>query len=79
MFGLWRVGGLMKKPIQEQPMKVKELIEELSKLDPEKGIWCVYDSYALIDLVPDAVATKEEVELFENEGLKEGDYIINVF
>lgn len=69
----------MKKPIQEQPMKVKELIEELSKLDPEKGIWCVYDSYALIDLVPDAVATKEEVELFENEGLKEGDYIINVF
>ena len=60
-------------------MKVKELIEELNKLDPEKGIWCIYDSYALIDLMPDAVATKEEVELFENEGLKEGDYIINTF
>lgn len=60
-------------------MKVKELIEELNKLDPEKGIWCIYDSYALIDLMPDAVATKKEVELFGNEGLKEGDYIINTF
>lgn len=58
-------------------MKVKELIEELRKLDPEKGIWCIYDSYALIDLVPDATATEEEVEQFKNEGVKEGDYIIH--
>ena len=69
----------IRKENRRVKMKVKELIEELSKLDPEKGIWCIYDSYALIDFVPDAVAIKEEVELFENEGLKEGDYIINVF
>lgn len=39
-------------------MKVKELIEELSKLDPEKGIWCIYDSFALIDLVPYCTAER---------------------
>ena len=58
-------------------MKVKELIEELSKLDPEKGIWCIYDSYALIDLVPDTTATEEEAEYFRSQGVKEGDYIIH--
>ena len=26
-------------------MKVKELIEELKKLDQEKGIWIEYDGY----------------------------------
>lgn len=58
-------------------MKVKELIEELSKLDPEKGIWCVYDSYALIDLVPSSTAGEDDAEYFRNQGVKEGDYIIN--
>jgi hypothetical protein len=58
-------------------MKVKELIEELSKLDPEKGIWCIYDSYALIDLVPDSTANIDDAEYFRNQGVQEGDYIIN--
>lgn len=58
-------------------MKVKELIEELSKLDPEKGIWCIYDSYALIDLVPDSTANIDDDEYFRNQGVQEGDYIIN--
>jgi hypothetical protein len=58
-------------------MKVKELIEELSKLDPEKGIWCIYDSYALIDLVPSSTADEDDAEHFCNQGIQEGDYIIN--
>ena len=40
-------------------MKVKELIEELKKLDQEKGIWIEYDGYAIFDVVPDAVADEE--------------------
>jgi hypothetical protein len=58
-------------------MKVKELIEELRKLDPDKGIWCIYDSYALIDLVPDTTADKEDAEFYKDMGVQEGDYIIN--
>ena len=58
-------------------MKVKELIEELSKLDPDKGIWCIYDSYALIDLVPGTTADKEDAEFHKDLGVQEGDYIIN--
>ena len=58
-------------------MKVKELIEELRKLDPEKGIWCIYDSYALIDLLPNRMADEDDAEYFRNQGIQEGDYIIN--
>lgn len=58
-------------------MKVKDLINELSKLDPEKGIWCVYDSYALIDLVPSRTADEDDAEYFRTQGIQEGDYIIN--
>lgn len=58
-------------------MKVKELIEELRKLDPDKGIWCIYDSYALIDLVPNTTADKEDAEFHKDLGVQEGDYIIN--
>ena len=58
-------------------MKVKELIEELSKLDPEKGIWCIYDSYALIDLVLSRMADEDDAEYFRSQGVKEGDYIIH--
>ena len=58
-------------------MKVKELIEELSKLDPEKGIWCIYDSFALIDLVPYCTADREDAEFHKDLGVQEGDYIIN--
>lgn len=58
-------------------MKVKELIEELRKLDPEKGIWCIYDSYALIDLVPDSTANKDDAEYHGCLGVQEGDYIIH--
>lgn len=69
----------IRKENRRVKMRVKELIEQLSKLDPEKGIWCIYDSYALIDLVPDTTATEEEAEQFKNEGMEIGDYIINAW
>ena len=59
-------------------MKVKELIENLSKLDPDKGIWILYDYYALCEIVPDSEADEEDVEQFGIHGMKLGDYIINV-
>lgn len=57
-------------------MKVKELIEELSSLDPEKGIWLVYDDYALVGLVPDRRADEEDVQCFKDKGMETGDYLI---
>ena len=58
-------------------MKVKDLIAELSKLDQEKGIWGLYDYFALFELIPDAEADEELVVAFENSGMKVGDYIVN--
>lgn len=58
-------------------MKVKDLIAELSKLDQEKGIWCIYDGFALISLVPEEEVDEYDVRNFENKGMKLGDYVIN--
>ena len=58
-------------------MKVKKLIEELSKLDQEKNIWVLYDSYYIFDPIPDDVADEEDVEQFKDDGVKLGDYIIS--
>lgn len=61
-------------------MKVKELIEELKKLDQDRGIWVVYDSgYAVFSPVPDGtVQDKYDVEAYQNKApeLESGDYII---
>lgn len=57
-------------------MKVKEQIQELSRLDPEKGIWLVYDDYALVGLVPDRRADEEDVRCFKDKGMGIGDYLI---
>lgn len=67
----------IRKENRRMKMKVKELIEQLSKLDPEKGIWCIYDSYALIDLVPSSTADDDDAEYFRSQGVKKGDYIIH--
>ncbi len=60
-------------------MKVKELIEQLQKLDQEKGIWIIYDSFQpLKPEVDDVVQTEEDAEYFrryEND-VKVGDYVI---
>lgn len=58
-------------------MKVKDLIAELSKLDQEKGIWGLYDYFALFELIPDAEADEELVAVFGSSGMKVGDYIVN--
>lgn len=58
-------------------MKVKDLIAELSKLDQEKGIWGLYDYFALFELIPDAEADEELVAGFGSSGMKVGDYIVN--
>lgn len=60
-------------------MKVKELIEELNKLDQDKGIWIAYDyPCRMYDPVPDMTADEECAELFKKIGVEEGDYIIYV-
>ena len=58
-------------------MKVKDLIAELSKLDQEKGIWCIYDGFALISLVPEESADEFDVYNFGYKGMEVGDYVIN--
>ena len=62
-------------------MKVKELIEQLQKLDQEKGIWIIYDSFQpLKPEVDDVVRTEDDAEYFrryEND-VSVGDYVITV-
>jgi len=58
-------------------MKVKDLIAELRKLDQEKGIWCIYDGFALVNLVPEGEVDEYDVRNFKNEGMELGDYVIN--
>lgn len=60
-------------------MKVKELIEQLQKLDQEKGIWIIYDSFQpLKPKVDDVVKTEEDAEYYRRyeEDIKVGDYTI---
>ena len=57
-------------------MKVKDLIAELSKLDQEKRIWCIYDGFALISLIPEEEADEYDVRAFKNKGMELGDYVI---
>lgn len=59
-------------------MKVKELIEELKKLDQEKGIWILYDYFAILEPIPDVKADEEYVKMYGKHGMELGDYIINV-
>lgn len=60
-------------------MKVKELIEQLQKLDQEKGIWIIYDSFkAYKPEVDDEVKSESEAYFFcrYGEDVRVGDYII---
>jgi hypothetical protein len=58
-------------------MKVKDLIAELSKLDQEKGIWGLYDRFALFDFIPNDEADEDDVARFWYRGMEVGDYIVN--
>ena len=57
-------------------MTVAELIELLKTLDQERGIWIFYD-YPCAVYAPDGFseANKDEAEVFEDEGVEEGDYV----
>lgn len=62
-------------------MKVKELIEELKKLDQDKGIWIIYDGFLPIKPeVDDVIQTEEDAEYYsrysDGEDVKVGDYVI---
>ena len=53
-------------------MKVRELIEELQKLDQERNIWVNYDNcYNLIPQIEEA-----DNEWNTKSGVKENDYMI---
>lgn len=59
-------------------MTVREYIEYLKTLDPEKGIWVAYDFPCnMFPPTPDTVAGKSHATIFSEEGVKEGDYVIS--
>ena len=59
-------------------MTVRELIEELEKLDQDKGIWVSYDFPCdMFKPLPDEVANEYHVQYYGYIGVKEGDYIIS--
>lgn len=63
-------------------MKVKELIEQLQKLDQERGIWIIYGSFQPIKPEVDGVVENEEdaeyYSRYSGEGVKVNDYVIIV-
>lgn len=61
-------------------MKVKEFIEQLQKLDQEKDIWIIYDSYQpLTPEVDNDVMSEEDAEYFRRyNDVEAGDYTISV-
>lgn len=58
-------------------MKVKELIEKLQELNPEKNIWIFYDLYAMKEPTIDTTVDKETASRFEETN--EGDYLIETW
>ena len=52
-------------------MKVKELIEQLQQLNPEKDIWVVYD--CIYPKIP-SFDELEEDDIMWKDGAKVGDY-----
>lgn len=59
-------------------MTVKELIEQLQKLDQERNIWVRYDGiYFYEPVVYEEDNVKEwEAEEYEAQDIQEGDYTI---
>lgn len=53
-------------------MKVKEFIAELQKLDQEKNIWNVYDTYSVY---PPEIVTAQPEDI-GYKGIEEGDYVM---
>ena len=58
-------------------MTVKELIEHLQTLDQDKNIWVFYDyPCSAFEPIPDETAEEEAEIFFNEEGVKNGDYVI---
>ena len=60
-------------------MTVREFIAELQKLDQDKNIWQMYDPpYACyqVEVVHLVGEHKDYAEMFESQGVQEGDYAI---
>ena len=58
-------------------MTVREYRELLSKLDQDKCIWCITNEPTIRPVPPQIeVALEGDERLFEEDGLKKGDYII---
>ena len=63
-------------------MKVKELIEQLQKLDQDRGIWIIYDCHIPYEPEVDGVVeTEEDAEYYSqysDGGVKVNDYVITM-
>lgn len=58
-------------------MKVKELIEQLQKLDQERNIWVRYDVVYFYEPTVDKDTVDDwEAKEYKEQGIKEGDYTI---
>lgn len=59
-------------------MTVKEYIEYLKTLDQERGIWVAYDFPCdMFEPTPNEMAGDKHVDIYNNIGVKKGDYIIS--
>ena len=75
--------GIGSNPIVSTIMTVREVIQELSKLDQDKQIWVVYDGFDAFPPIPDNEIGEEDAEylnsFLRDDGLmcNPGDYEIN--
>lgn len=62
-------------------MKVKELIKELNKLDPERNIWIIYDGYYPMEPDIDSYVSEEDVDRYKehNKDVEISDYCMQVW
>lgn len=60
-------------------MKVKDFIDQLLELDPEKNIFVLYDMYALLEPTITKVEKDSAYDEDEVPRLNNGDYYIEAF
>lgn len=59
-------------------MKVRELIEHLQTLDPERNVWVVYDTFMFYQPDFSDVADRDDAQFGRKVGVQEGDYKMEV-
>lgn len=62
-------------------MKVKELIKELNKLDPERNIWIIYDGYYPMEPDIDSYVSEEDIDRYKeyDKDVEVSDYCMQVW